>query len=107
MSPKIGSVIECDGEYKGRKFRGYYSNRVAFVKIGTLWTYAEWNPHHQNWIAGNAYARSPAAAVEYSARDNLATARSIRTLIDEQLHGELFDENGNEIHIDHLTGELE
>lgn len=82
---EIKKVIETEGTYRGRKFYGRYSRRIAFVKIGSYWTYAEWNPHHSNWVAGDAYAPSPVAAVMYSTYKALPRRKSITALIDDFL----------------------
>lgn len=85
---KAGKVIETKGTYRNKRFFGRYSSRIAFVKIGSLWTYAEWNPYHSNWVAGNACARTPDGAVDYATYNSLPRRKSITSLIDDFLFSE-------------------
>ena len=85
---RSGRVVETKGTYRNKKFYGSYSKRIAFVKIGSLWTYAEWNPSHSNWVAGDAYARTPEGAVDYATYNSLPRRKSITSLINDFLFPE-------------------
>ena len=50
---------------------GSYSKQWFVGKTGSQWTVANYNPHHLNWIAGNAYASNSKTAISSSASDAL------------------------------------
>lgn len=70
---------------------GQYSNQYEICRFRSGWAIAHYNPHHSNWLAGNAYAPTAQGAVDYANSDTVTQYPSYSAALREIIGNDISD----------------